>query len=121
MQLLNTLFLIGFASAAGAQEPPVMLMTPLACSGVEPEWSIHMDGTQANFTYRGTSDMTIMLDTPAEGTDWPRAYTLIGRGDSAILIMEPNACETGPYSARVLTQRGETPVLLTGCCMFQQG
>ncbi|SMX31299.1 hypothetical protein [Octadecabacter ascidiaceicola] len=121
MRFLISVFLAGFVSLANAQEQPVIVTTPIACSGNEPEWSLSMDNTQADFDYRGTSDMTVMLDTPAEGADWPRAFTLIGRGDSAILIVEPAACETGPYSARVLTQRGETPVLLTGCCLFLQG
>ncbi|AKS45961.1 hypothetical protein SAMN05444287_1066 [Octadecabacter temperatus] len=120
MRILSTLLLVGLTSIANAQEP-VLLPTPLTCGGVEPEWSMSLDGSQGEFEYHGASNMTIMLDTPAEGADWPRAFTLIGRGDSAILIVEPNACETGPYTARVLTQRGETPVLLTGCCLFLQG
>lgn len=121
MRYLCSLVLFSLASHAYAQEQSVLLPTPMACSGVEPDWSISMENSQAKFDYRGTSEMTIMLDTQAEGADWPRAYTLIGRGDSAIVIVEPNTCETGPYTARVLTQRGQTPVLLTGCCVFLQG
>ncbi|HCP80392.1 MAG TPA: hypothetical protein DIT67_01930 [Octadecabacter sp.] len=121
MRFLLSTLLVGVASFANAQEQPELLTIPIACSGVEPEWSILMEDNQAEFEYRGTSEMTIMLDTPTEGADWPRAFTLIGRGDSAIVIIEPNACDTGPYTARVLTQRGQTPVLLTGCCMFLQG
>jgi len=54
----------------------------------------------------------LMLTTRPNGQDWPRALTFIGRGDSAIVIVED-----GPdHAVRVLTQRGETPIMLIGTC-----
>lgn len=91
----------------------------LMCSGTD--WQLEITGDAAEFTYRRTSDLNLMLDTPAQTGDWPRALTFIGRGDSAIVILEAaDACrygDTGQISAQVLTQRGETPILLTGCCL----
>lgn len=58
--------------------------------------------------------------TIAEGRDWPRAYSLIADFDTAILIVDQLACRLGEqqtsHAAQILTQRGQTPILLTGCC-----
>ncbi|MEM1233247.1 MAG: hypothetical protein AAGH70_03900 [Pseudomonadota bacterium] len=60
------------------------------------------------------------MDVPhtarAGGADWPRALTLIGDRDTGILILHDRACEGGSHEAQMLTQRGQTPILLTGCC-----
>ncbi|SLN15616.1 hypothetical protein [Pseudooctadecabacter jejudonensis] len=105
-----------------AGTPAVAQTLDLACTGTAPDWSLTLNGETVEFDYRRTSDLTLMLDTPAVGEAAPRALTLIGRGDSAILILEKtDACrfgtDAGGYDAMVLTQRGETPVLLTGCCL----
>ena len=109
------------ANTAHAQS----LGQPLACGGTNPDWTLTATETGARFDFQRVSELQQMLETQAEGADWPRALTFIGRGDSAIVILEDRVCETeaasGPYTARILTQRGETPILLTGCCEMPQG
>lgn len=93
---------------------------PLACEGSDPDWYLSTGGTVATFDFgrRGTFD--IRQSSHAEGRDWPRAYTLIAEFDTAILVLDEGTCQTAhgsfPIRAHVLTQRGETPILLTGCC-----
>lgn len=116
-----TLFVLLIATTAPAQT----LGTVIFCAGSDPDWTLEATETGATFTFQRASDMTEMLVTIAEGADWPRALTYVGRGDSAILMLENTACAsdttTGPLTARVLTQRGQTPILLTGCCLPLQG
>ncbi len=88
----------------------------LACQGAAPDWMLTIAGGTAQFTFQRQSDMTIPHQTSAEGQDWPKALTLISRNDTAIVIIDNRACNEAPYTAEVLTQRGQTPILLTGCC-----
>ena len=92
------------------------LTYPLVCSGQSPDWELGVNQDSAVFDFGRESQMTVALDTVAQDATWPRALTLVGRGDSAILLLENISCETGNLTARILTQRGETPLLLTGCC-----
>ena len=105
-------FCHALAAPALAQD----LTYPLACSGQSPDWELDVDQDSAVFAFGRESQMTVALDTVAQDATWPRALTLVGRGDSAILLLENISCETGNLTARILTQRGETPLLLTGCC-----
>lgn len=89
---------------------------PLSCTGQSPDWSLMVTERGAEFDLVRQSAMDVVLDTQAQGAEWPRALTLVGRGDSAIVLLEHTACETGNLTTRILTQRGETPILLTGCC-----
>lgn len=89
---------------------------PLLCSGTSPDWSLQIGTDTATLDFQRRSEMTIPHQTTAEGRDWPRAMTLISRNDTAIVIIDQDACNGAAYSAQVLTQRGETPILLTGCC-----
>ncbi len=91
-------------------------LPPLVCSGNAPNWTLSLADDTARFDFQRQSDMTIPHRTTAEGQDWPRAITLISRYDTAIVIIDQRQCGTAPYTAEVLTQRGETPILLTGCC-----
>ncbi|MCF2903928.1 hypothetical protein L0666_02925 [Octadecabacter sp. CECT 8868] len=93
------------------------LTYPLICSGSDPTWTLEVAGETATLDFQRSSEMDVMLVTPAEGRDWPVALTLIGRGDSAILIVDQGLCNGYDHGARVLTQRGETPLLLVGCCL----
>ena len=95
------------------------LDTPLSCFGETPDWSLEITQDNAAFDFRRTSDLTLALTTKAQGVEWPRALTFVGRGDSAIVILEDLACDGNELTARVLTQRGETPLLLTGCCTWR--
>ena len=105
-------FCHALAAPALAQD----LTYPLACSGQSPDWELGVNQDSAVFDFGRESQMTVALDTVAQDATWPRALTLVGRGDSAILLLENTRCETGNLTARILTQRGETPLLLTGCC-----
>ena len=86
-----------------------------SCSGT-PGWTLDFDTVQARFAFPATAEMEVRLVTPAEGADWPRAFTLIGARDTAIALLERERCGEAPYRVHVMTQRGQTPILLTGCC-----
>lgn len=88
---------------------------PASCFGEDPDWTLEIEGTTATLDYQRASDLTLMLSTSPEGFDWPQAYTFIGRGDSAIVIREATQRDNSS-KVRVLTQRGETPLLLVGKC-----
>ena len=91
------------------------------CNGASPDWSLTLQGETARFVFPAPTDMDVMLETLAEGQNWPRAFTLIGDRDTAILLIEEEICvdpqsAEQPYRAHVMTQRGQTPILLIGCC-----
>ncbi len=89
----------------------------LFCSGSDPDWQLSYSETSAEFSYDGrTQTMEIPQRSTAEGTEWPQAATLIAPRDSAIIILNKRQCGLGTHEMHVLTQRGETPLLLTGCC-----
>ena len=92
----------------------------LTCQGQSPDWSLDITQDTAQFDFQRKSDMTIPHTATAEGQDWPRALTLISRNDTAIVIIDQRQCDGDAFHAQVLTQRGETPVLLTGCCTATQ-
>ena len=105
--------------------PLIALCTPLSaqnlpanmvCEGSSPDWSLSISGETAVFDFQRTSDLALMLTTPAQGRDWPVALTFVGRGDSAIVMVDEGKCGGETFEASVLTQRGETPLLLVGCC-----
>ena len=88
------------------------------CSGEAPAWELRLAGGTARFSYPAPTEMDLMLETPAENADWPRAFTLIGERDTAILLIDRDACNGGEAARQgmVLTQRAQTPILLAGCC-----
>lgn len=92
----------------------------LTCLGSAPDWRLELDSEEARFEYLRSTEMTVPQSSRAEGRDWPRAYTLIAEFDTAILLADQTACSLNqapyPITAHVLTQRGQTPILLTGCC-----
>ncbi|WP_342075827.1 hypothetical protein [Yoonia sp. SS1-5] len=88
----------------------------LICQGTAPDWTLELTDTQARFDFRGLSEMDIPQRAQAQGRDWPWALTLIGPRDSAIAIIDARQCNTTNYAAHVLTQQGEVPIMLTGCC-----
>lgn len=95
-----------------------------ACSGTAPDWVVDLRSNTARLVLGTETTMDIMLETLAEGQDWPRAYTLIGDRDTAILLIEREPCgpadNTRPYRAHLMTQRGQQPILLGGCCIVGQ-
>lgn len=101
---------------------------PMLCAGSDPTWSMELLATGSSADGRSTADTAVIdylyegeldfaLETLAEGADWPRAYTFVGRGGTAILVVaEPDDDTSSALPAMVFTQRGETPVLLVGVC-----
>lgn len=90
----------------------------LFCSGSDPDWSLLYNETSAQFDFAGRiSDMQVPQNSTVEGGDWPRAATLIAPRDSAVVIIHKRECGDGDHEMQVLTQRGETPLLLSGCCI----
>ena len=92
----------------------------LSCVGVRPVWQLEVSGDTASLWFPDESIMDVMNDVPAEQRDWPRAMTLVGFEDTAILLVDKEMClvnetEFG-IEAHVLTQRGFDPILLKGCC-----
>ncbi len=90
------------------------------CAGDNPGWTLSFDEAQAEFAFPAPTAMDVVQQTAAENRDWPRALTLIGPRDTAIVLVEPRACTANgmnhPNRVLVLTQRGQTPILLSGCC-----
>lgn len=102
-----------FASAASAEEP-------FLCSGENPDWKLGLGTETADFKYKIQIKMDIPHMTAAENRDWPKAYTLIGRDATAVVILNRMVCEIGdtdyPLTVHVLTQDGTAAIMLTGCC-----
>ena len=99
--------------------PAQALEADLACSGDAFAWRLEITGDSATLSLGTNTRMDVMHEAIAEGQEWPRALTLIGDRDTAIVILEPRTCPGDPdasHTAEVLTQRGQTPILLTGCC-----
>jgi len=102
--------------------PALALDEPLTCSGSSPDWALAIEGDTATFDFTRLTELNLMLETEAQGAPEIRALTLIGRGDSVIVLLDPTACPNpeATYGARLLTQRGETPLLLVGCCYSER-
>lgn len=103
----------------------IVIATPLAaedfiCSGSDPDWSLTITGDIAIFDFERKNSFQIPDTAFAQGKDWPRAKPLIGDFDTAVVVLDQDSCETGPISVDILTQRGQTPVLLTGCCEIRE-
>ena len=106
------------ATQALAETPPI------SCGGAAPSWALEIDAPGAVFSAPDMAQISyeIALTTPAEGQDWPRALTLISARDTAIAIIGERACgiaTAGPHnthSIELLTQRGSTALMFTGCC-----
>jgi len=100
--------------------PPPAGAEAYACQGTAPDWRLDVAAGTARLVFPAPTEMRVRLTTPAQGRDWPRALTLIGARDTAILVLTRGTCRVAgqdrPLFAHVLTQRGQTPILLTGCC-----
>ena len=110
---------LAILSLASAQ--PLAAQEDLQCFGVLPGWSLSVTGGQSILTTDRNIAMEVMDETHAEGDrDWPRALTLVGRDDTAILVLDQEQCQLNgrayPLQSLGLTQYGTVPILLTGCC-----
>lgn len=93
----------------------------LSCKGQNPNWSLELESERGFFEFRDRAGwLDIPQRTVAEGVDWPKAMTLVGPRDSAIILINERICQGQSHEIQVLTQRGETPILLTGCCSVAQ-
>lgn len=104
-----------FPGLASADLPQQMV-----CSGQNPEWVLKIEDETALLDHLITTRMNLMLSTVAEGQVTPLALTFVGDRDTAIVVIHDRTCGTAPYETQVLTQRGQTPILLTGCCEVAQ-
>jgi len=84
------------------------------CEGFDPDWSLTFDDVQAQFVFPAPTELEVLHQAIAEGRDWPQAFTLIGRRDTAIVVLQEP--QNGDYAVQVLTQRAEQPILLHGSC-----
>lgn len=115
MRIIQLALGLMFFGTVALSEPP------LTCDGHDPDWSLTIAGPVAQMRSDRKTDFTIPQSSVAEGkTEWPRAYTLISDFDTAIVLVNEARCTTDygewPITAHILTQRGQTPILLTGCC-----
>ncbi|MEO0486634.1 MAG: hypothetical protein AAF092_12040 [Pseudomonadota bacterium] len=97
---------------------PVSAQVTATCTGLGADagWRLELLDTQAEFFFPAATRMDIPHTAFAEGAEWPRALSLIGDRDTAIVILHDRACPGGTHEAQVLTQRGQSPILLHGCC-----
>lgn len=86
------------------------------CSGTDPQWTISLNESVAEFSFERTTEFTIPDTAIALGREWPRAMPLISDFDTAVVVLDQGICGDSNLRAHVLTQRGQTPILLTGCC-----
>jgi len=109
-------FLITIALAL----PTVVFGETWRNSGEHPNWPLWFDEAQGEFTFPSPAAMDVVQRNAAENRHWTRALTLICVRDTAIVLVEPLAFwlegKDDPTHALGLTQRGQTPILLTGCC-----
>ena len=91
------------------------------CLGAEPNWTLRIGEDTARFEMQRQINYDIPLISIAENRDWPKVYTLVVDFDTAIATVDRDTCRLGtqdyPLSVDILTQRGETPIVLTGCCI----
>ncbi|MEM9583148.1 MAG: hypothetical protein AAGA08_08535 [Pseudomonadota bacterium] len=100
-------------------------LPPLSCEGHAPDWTLSLDHDEAQFIFGKTIEMTIPQRTQVRGAEFPKALTLIAQRDTAIVILHQRQCDTEvvtayPYEVNILTQKGEEPVILRGCCTKTQ-
>lgn len=97
--------------------PNALYAEDFNCLGTTPSWELTVRHETAQFAFhdRNTA-LDIMQSSTPEGIDWPLVLTMVGPRDSAIVILTTQTCNGQDYSAHILTQRGDTPIVLTGCC-----
>lgn len=90
------------------------------CAGQNPDWELTITGDTGIFEFERKNSFNIPDTAVALGQEWPQAKPLIGDFDTAIAILDQDSCPTGPIAVDVLTQRGQSPILLTGCCEIRE-
>ena len=93
----------------------------LQCFGENPDWKLGLGKEKADFIYQRHINFDIPLITKArEGREFPRAFTLTAPGETAIVLIDRDACtfdaQDFPASVDILTQDGSEAIILTGCC-----
>lgn len=116
MKFLSALVFAGSVQAAAAQDLP-----PLACEGREGNWTLTIAGPAAQLTLGDVFELQVAQETRPENSPWPIVQTLVGNRQTAISLVTERLCSSRfvtsyPFEITLLTQRGETPLVLTGCC-----
>lgn len=98
-----------------------LLAATYTCAGNTPDWTLELTSETAVFDWTSVVEFGVPQQTTSPGREWPKALTLLGGRDTAIVILNEKRCSTAeitayPFTAHILTQKGETPVILTGCC-----
>lgn len=101
---------------------PSLAEVQYSCAGSNPDWTMEITGDTATFSFVEAGILDIPQHTTAKDRDWPKALTLLGGRDTAIVILNERSCSTPeitnyPIEANILTQKAETPVILNGCCI----
>jgi len=96
--------------------PHVGAAQELTCSGQDPAWVLTTTETGAIFVFDRMTEMAVMQDDTAVNADHTRAMTLVGARDSGILVVTTAACNNLELQGTYLTQRAESPIILSGCC-----
>lgn len=106
------------AGSAGAQS-----VGHFECAGLFPDWSLTLEGDAGRLNFDGVSvDVEIPQFSRAEARDTPVAATLLNEEAfvTGIILLDHAECVSGgqlhPMRGHLLTQRGNLPILLTGCC-----
>ena len=100
--------------------PQVVFGQDLSCAGILPDWTLATTQDRAVFELDRVSNLQIMQDSTALNDTSTRAMTLIAPRDTAILVITQGPCQLQDQAmtarATLLTQRGESPIVLSGCC-----
>ncbi len=92
----------------------------LICRGENPEWKLGIKDKIGDLDFKHPVRFDIPQSASALNRDWPKAFTLIARTDTAIVIVDRDHCQLEgqdyDMSADVLTQDGSAAIVLTGCC-----
>jgi hypothetical protein len=112
---------VALALAALALPVSEQAQAAIGCRGTNPGWTLELREDSAYFSLPQPMEYEIPLITMADNREWPRVYTLLMGFETAIVILDKDLCQLGnrrfPMSVDVLTQRAETPIVLTGCCL----
>lgn len=92
--------------------PQSMIAQDIYCNGASPDWTLSITDTAATFTFDRKTEMQVMQDDVSKNDANVRAMTLVGPRDSAIVIYDLTR-----WHATILTQRGQSPIILSGSCI----
>ena len=93
------------------------------CEGFAPDWRLEGPDDALTLTWLGETTFSLRHSAHAEDGSPVTAMTLLADRDTALLITRAQSCRVRsanwPIAATLLTQRQQTPVVLTGCCLTE--